>query len=176
MSQLPLKPIGSFSLKDPAGKSVQTPDPKAVLTVAFFVIPECPIANRYSPEIKRICDAYESKKVAFRLVFADPDVTATQAKKHLKDFGLDCPGILDSKMALSKATGATISPEAAVLDPTGKVLYRGRIDDLYVSHGNRRPNPKRRDLRIAIDEALSGKPVSVPVTTTTGCYLRVDGK
>ena len=34
------------------------------------------------------------------------------------------------------------TPEVFVLDSVGRVHYRGRVNDLYVSLGKHRPNPK----------------------------------
>jgi hypothetical protein len=54
--------------------------------------------------------------------------------------------------------GATITPEAVVVDPQGRVLYRGRIDDRYVSLGLERPVATRRDLDEALTDITVGKP------------------
>src|SRR5271163_3459812 len=57
-------------------------------TVLFFLLPDCPVSNSYAPEIQRICNDYEKKKIAAFIVHADPDVDAEQAKKHAKEYGL----------------------------------------------------------------------------------------
>jgi hypothetical protein len=64
-----------------------------------------------------------------------------------------------------------MAPEAAVLAPDGKVVYRGRIDDRYADYGKRRPEPTQRDLRDALDAVLENKPVRAPTTKVIGCYL-----
>ena len=59
-----------------------------------------------------------------------------------------------------------------LLDQARKVVYRGRIDDNI-------DDPKavkRHDLREALDEALQGKPVSVPTTEPVGCNVKWWGK
>jgi hypothetical protein len=162
----------SVTLKDAEGRT-QTPlaQPGKLATVLFFVLPDCPIVNASAPEIQRICKDYEAKKVATFLVYPDPDVSAQQVKEHCKAFGLTSPALLDPTHLLVKNAGATIAPEAAVLDPAGKVVYRGRIDDLYAALGKRRPAPTQRDLRIALDEILQGKAVSTPTTKAIGCFL-----
>jgi hypothetical protein len=58
-----------------------------------------------------------------------------------------------------------------VLDGSGRVVYRGRIDDQF-GVGYQRPNkPTRRDLAVALDEVLAGKPVSVAQTAAAGCLI-----
>jgi hypothetical protein len=171
-----------LALQEPAPKSVRftdvngrthtplaQPDKKA--TILFFVMPDCPISNSYAPEIKRICADYEPKKVAALVIHVDPDVTADQARKHAKAFDLSCPVLLDPTHVLVKRTGVTIAPEVAVTGPDGKLLYRGRIDDVYVDVGKRRAEPTVRDLRAALDAILDGKAVPTPRTKAIGCPL-----
>jgi hypothetical protein len=162
----------SLSLRDVNGKEhMPLLQPQKKATVLFFILPDCPISNSYAPEIKRICADYEPKQVAAFIVQADPDLSAEDAKKHAEDYGFRCPVLLDPYHRLVKRTGATIAPEVAVLGPDGKVLYRGRIDDLYADLGKRRPEPTQRDLRNALTAILQGKPVANPVTTALGCDL-----
>lgn len=46
-----------------------------------------------------------------------------------------------------------MTPEAAVFLPTGKLLYRGRIDNRYVRFDQERATPTQRDLKEAIQSA-----------------------
>lgn len=160
------------TFKDLEGR-MHTPlaQPGKKATVLFFVLPDCPIVNASAPEIQRICNDYRGKNVATYLVYADPDMTVEQAKKHGKEYGLTGPALLDPTHVLVKKTGVTIAPEVAVLNSAGQVVYRGRIDDLYVALGKRRPAPTQRDLRNALDEILQGKAVSTPTTKAIGCFL-----
>jgi AhpC/TSA family len=145
--------------------------PEKNATVLFFLLTDCPISNTYAPEIKRICAEYESKKIAAFIVYPDPDVTVENAKKHTADYGFKCPTLRDPTHVLVKWAGATHAPQAVVLDPEGKVVYLGRIDNRYVDYGKPRPAPTERDLRKALDAVLAGKPVSPAKTKVIGCDL-----
>jgi len=146
--------------------------PEGKASVLFFITSDCPISNSYAPEIQRICSEYGPKKVSCNLVYVDPDLTVADVKNHVKDFGYSSvPAILDSTQKLVHAAGATITPEAAVIGASGQVLYRGRINNVYASLGKRRPEATEKDLRKALDEVLSGKPVSTPQTKAIGCYI-----
>jgi peroxiredoxin len=162
-------PIRFIDLNGQAHTPLSQPDKKAI--VLFFLLPDCPVSNAYAPEIKRICKDYEAKKVAAYLVHADPDVSAEQAKKHAKEYGYTCPVLRDPTHVLVKASGVKMAPEVAVLGPDRKVLYRGRIDDLYVDYGKRRPAPTQHDLRDALDAILQGKAVAAATTKVIGCHL-----
>jgi thiol-disulfide isomerase/thioredoxin len=151
-------------------RSPLKPDGKA--SVLFFVTSDCPISNSYAPEIQRICSEYGPKQVSCNLVYVDPDLTLADVKKHVKEFGYSgVPAILDTTQKLVEAAGAKTTPEAVVFSPSGQVLYRGRIDNVYAALGKRRPAATEKDLRKALDEVLSGKPVSTPETKAIGCYI-----
>jgi hypothetical protein len=77
----------------------------------------------------------------------------------------------DPRHDLVKAAGATITPEAVVVDPQGRVLYRGRIDDRYVSLGVERPIATRHDLDEALTDIVAGKAPRQATTQAVGCYI-----
>ncbi|MBE7463689.1 MAG: redoxin family protein [Planctomycetes bacterium] len=141
-------------------------------TVLVFIALDCPIANRFAPELNRITEAYAARGVAVFLVHADPDVSAEAAKQHAAEFKLAAPVLLDPEQKLAQHVGATVTPEAAVLDATGARRYRGRIDDTYESFGDKpRKEPTRRDLREALDAVLAGQAVKHSETKAIGCFL-----
>jgi hypothetical protein len=140
-------------------------------TVLLFVTNDCPITNSYAPEIKRICDTYMARKVAFYLVYADPELKAAAVRQHRKDYRLPCPALLDPAHHLVHFTGATVTPEAVILASNGKRLYVGRIDDRYLDFGKARYAATTHDLREALDAVLQGKPVPHPITKAVGCFI-----
>ncbi|MFY9234684.1 MAG: redoxin family protein [Fimbriimonadaceae bacterium] len=168
---MPTKPVVVNAI-DIAGVKRPIPDPASKATVVIFVMTDCPIANRMAPEISRICQDYASKSVSVRLAYVDSTATQADVEKHLKAYGHSCPAYLDSKRVLAKNLGASVSPEAIVLDSKGKMQYRGRINDLYESgHGKPKPKATVQDLRAALDEVLAGKKVTNPVVGAIGCYI-----
>lgn len=144
---------------------------KTKLSVWVFVLPDCPISNQYAPEINRIIKEFKPKGVDFSLVHVEPNSTGTAALNHAKQFGYTCRILLDKNQTLVKFAGATKVPEAAVITKTGTIVYLGRIDNLYFDLGKRRPEVTRKDLRIALQESLAGKKVSVSKTEVVGCTI-----
>lgn len=142
-------------------------------SVIIFTTTDCPIANSYAPEITRLAEKYAEKGVKFTLVHVDPDLRAEKARSHAGNYKLDRAAtiLVDRKHALVKALGATMTPEAAIVTPEGKLAYLGRIDDLYTGYGDRRNEATKRDLRDAIDAVLGGRPVPSPRTETIGCDI-----
>jgi hypothetical protein len=79
--------------------------------------------------------------------------------------------LLDPAHRLVKLAGATMTPQAVVVDAAGQALYRGRINDLYAALGKRRARPTSHDLRDALDAIAAGKAVHNAETKVIGCYI-----
>jgi peroxiredoxin len=161
-----------FGLRDTAGAehtAAEWNGRKAVLL--FFVTIDCPVANSYVPEMNRIRDDYASRGVLIWAVQADPTVPQPDVVRYAHDYHYGFPLILDSHQSLVAMAGATITPQAAVLTPEGKVLYLGRIDNRVADFGKQRLRATEADLRNALDEVLAGKPVSQPFTKSIGCAI-----
>ncbi len=163
----------SLTLKDVSGKERKPFDLGADrASVLIFVLHDCPIANAYAPEISRIAAAYKTQPVRLALVYVDPDLTLKEINRHRKEYGHEgYTAFFDRKHQLVKATVAEVTPEAAVIDSSGRIAYRGRISNLYADYGKRRREATRHDLRAAIDAVLAGRPVATPRTEALGCFI-----
>jgi hypothetical protein len=144
---------------------------KATALAFVFISVECPISNRYAPEIRRLHDAFTARGVHFWLVFPDPADSPAIIRRHLQEFDYPVRALRDAEHELVTRAGATITPEAAVYDSRGQLAYRGRIDDRYIRLGLERPKASRKDLEAALSATLAGAPVSEPTTSAVGCYI-----
>jgi hypothetical protein len=140
--------------------------------VFLFTSTDCPISNRYAPEVRRIAEEFGSKGVVFRLVYPNPSEDANAIREHMAAYAYAgvVEGVRDPKLALVKFVGATITPEAAVV-VGGRVVYRGRIDDRVVDLGRERPAPTRRDLFDALTAIVAGRPAPHATTQAVGCFI-----
>ena len=140
--------------------------------VFLFTSTDCPISNRYAPEVRRIVSTFTDRGVVFRLVYPDPAEQAAAIRAHMAAFGYEgsLQALRDPKLALVKYVHATVTPEAAVV-VDGRVAYRGRIDDRYVDLGLERPAPTTHDLADALTAVLGGRPVAHPATQAVGCFI-----
>ena len=147
--------------------------PKGVKAIVFlFTSTDCPISNRYAPEVRRIAEAFGPKGVVFRIVYPSRSESATAIREHMTAYGYAgiAEAVRDPKLALVTFTGATVTPEAAVV-AGGKVVYRGRIDDRYVDLARERPAPTARDLFDALTAIVAGKPAPRATTQAVGCFI-----
>jgi hypothetical protein len=152
----------------PVNPLVSSSDKAVVL---IFMCTDCPIANRYAPQIERLYEAYRTKRVAFWLAYADPREGADKIRRHLKDYGYQLAALRDPEHELVRLCRVTKTPEAVLFLPDGKQVYRGRIDDRFTDYGKARNAPSREDLREAIDCVLQGRPVPVATTQVVGCFI-----
>ena len=137
------------------------------LTVFVFLATDCPICNRSIPDLNALAQRYQGKVRFFGVSSEKADAVA----KHDDEYQLGFPTLLDPDLAFVKALGPTTTPTFVLVSPAREVLYRGRFDDRIVDFGKERSKPRREDLRLALDEALAGKPVSVPETPSIGCSI-----
>jgi len=168
----PLGQVPPFKLFDVDGREATRDDwtgKKAV--ILFFVGAECPVSNGYSPLMQRLADKYAPLGVDCWAVHCDPTVDAPSATAHAKEYGLKFRVVLDPAQIVAEPGGVRITPEAVVVSPAGKVLYRGRIDDRYSSDGKRRDVPRVHDLVDAVDAVLAGGEPKVSQTVSFGCPL-----
>lgn len=161
-----------FEITDINGQTHRPFDDVDVKAVALvFLVSDCPIANSYVPELNRLDEEYESRGVKMFVIQVDPDLSVEAARQFVVEFRLRPSLVLDRKHELVKKTGARISPEVAVLSPAGELLYIGRIDDRYIGFGQRREHVTSSDLRNALDEILSGQPVTRARVEPIGCDI-----
>lgn len=146
-----------------------TPDDRA--TVVLFVSTDCPISNRYAPEVARLHERFAPRGVRFWLVYPNPAEGSAVIREHLRAYSYPMPALRDPQHHLVRAVGATVTPEAVVVDAARRLRYRGRIDDRYPALGIDRLVPTRRDLAEAIQAVLESRPVPTPITRAVGCLL-----
>lgn len=147
--------------------------------VLIFAATDCPISNRYIPEIAELDRVFAAHGVAIWWVFPNPGDTLAAVQKHARDFSVTTPALIDSRQDLVRMAHASVTPEAAVFavkDGNLTEVYRGRIDDRYVALGQERPQATHRDLKAAIEAVLAGRPVSDPAGGPIGCSIIPPGK
>lgn len=156
----------------------QLAGPGVRVVVLVFAASDCPISNRYVPEIARLEREFAPQGVRFWWVYPNADDTAAVVEQHNRDFSIrETPALgvlLDPKQALVALARATTTPEAAVFLVEGgrlREVYLGRIDDRYISLGQERPQPGSHDLEAAIGATLAGRPVPQPAGPSVGCSI-----
>ena len=99
-------------------------------------------------------------------------VTPAQENDYLKTMKASpTAALLDPKGAIGHLYDARTTPHMFVIDPVGKIVYQGAIDD--------KPTPDPSSLKTAdnylndaLNAAMAGKPVAVAATKPYGCSVK----
>jgi hypothetical protein len=68
------------------GKAVDPFAPSAKVRVFIFVRTDCPVSNRYAPELKRLNDEFAPRGAVFSLVYADPAESSERIRQHTEQY------------------------------------------------------------------------------------------
>jgi hypothetical protein len=155
--------------------SLAAPSTEAI--VIFFVASDCPISNRYIPELQRIKNKFAAQHVVFWFVYPNVGETPDAVRQHAAAYGAEKNTLLDPHHELVALTHAQVTPESAILVPehTGteglRTVYQGRIDDRYLQIGQERPRAAQHDLERAIVDVLQHRSVQQPDGPAVGCGI-----
>ena len=163
--------VPNFIRPNSAGKMVALSDfGHAKLVVVIFMGTECPIGNAYVPDLVALQQRYPDKQVQVIGINSVLSDSAETVARHMKEFKVDFPVLIDNDQIIADRFGAQRTPEIFVLDTQRKIRYRGRIDDRF-GYIYKREESRRQELEEALKELLAGKDVSVPETEPVGCLI-----
>ena len=157
-------------LWDPIGSAPIRLVPATLPTILVFLSPECPMSVSYTRTLTQMQHDFHSTIQIFAIV---PGSTYTDEKvrKFYKEYGLTFPIYTDRKLQLAKKMKATVTPEVFLFNTTGKLVYRGAIDDWLQELGKKKTKPEQHYLRDAILQCLNGQPVALSYVTPQGCLI-----
>ncbi|QDU63356.1 thiol-disulfide oxidoreductase [Planctomycetes bacterium Pan216] len=165
--------LSSIELQRPLGGTTTLGEyqkEKARPVVLCFLGVECPLAKLYAPELSKLANEYQKRGVTLLGIDSNVQDSLLDIAGYSREHSLTFPLLKDPGHRLADALNAKRTPEVVVLDGDRTVRYRGRVDDRY-GIGYIRDEPKRRDLKVALEELLAGKEVSTPETEAIGCFI-----
>lgn len=166
-----------FKLPATDGKTYQLSDFTDEVLVVFFTCNHCPYVIGSDEVTRKTVEKYIPKGVLFVGINSNSKNTYEEDSfpnmvKRMKEHNFPWLYLYDESQNVAMAYGALRTPHFYVFDKDRKLVYTGRAVD----------NPKDtskmtvNDLERALDEHLSGKSISVPVTNPIGCNVKWDGK
>lgn len=136
--------------------------------VLIFLSVECPVAQRYTMRLKRMHSAFKEKHVTIVGIYSNENDTKEDVITYNKKAQYPFPIVKDTGGSLARHLGATMTPQAHVIDTEGVLRYRGAIDD------NRyETRIKHNYLKNTITALLDRKPVPVKETAAFGCTIHL---
>lgn len=161
-------PLADFSLSLLRGGTVSLSASLAGRkgAVVVFWSSNCSHCNRYDTYLNGFAERHPD--LGLIVIAARAGETAESARKAATERKLRFPLAHDPGGVLAKQWFTQQTPRVFLLDANRSLLYRGAIDNYkleadrdYVSY-----------LDPAIDEFLSGKPISRPETASYGCAIQ----
>jgi peroxiredoxin len=163
--------IDDFRLPDSLGKEHALSDfADHDLVVVAFLGTECPLAKLYAGRLQMIADEYAGRGVAVMAVMSNAQDSLAKIAAFVRQYKLTYPVLKDRRNEVADQFGAERTSQVFLLDRQRAIRYHGRVDDQYLV-GIVRNKVTRADLRMAIDELLAGKPVSVAQAESLGCII-----
>ena len=168
-----------FTIVDTAGKPVSLADYRGKFVVLEWTNPECPFVQKHynSRNMQELQKEWGAKDIVWLSINSTNAnhgefKSGEQMASWMRAQGAAPRAtLIDSTSTTGRAYAARTTPHMFVVDPAGKVVYAGAIDD------KRSSNPAdaktaHNYVRAALTEATAGKPVTVASTTPYGCSVK----
>ncbi len=140
--------------------------------VYLFLLEECKITQAYVPEIRSLNEQYRNDSIEWLALFPNPSSSVASVQNFLKKYGLALPWAMDADQKYADQFNIAVMPEVIVWDNhKRRVLYKGRINNLFAHIGKRRNRATEHDLRDVLDAIVRGQQVVIRETQAVGCLL-----
>lgn len=157
-----------FTLPDADGRAHSLASLKGKSgTLILFIATECPVSNAYNARMQKLADDYRARGLNVVGINSNSTEPAAEVKQHAAANGLNFTILKDAGNQIADRYDAHVTPEAYLLDASGKLVYHGRIDNSrygYVITST--------ELRDAIEAVLAGRAVEKAEVKAFGCGIK----
>ncbi|MGB6485185.1 MAG: thioredoxin family protein [Candidatus Acidiferrales bacterium] len=177
------EPAPDFTATDSNGQTHHLSDYRGKFVVLEWTNRGCPYTRKHydSGNMQRLQQEWTAKGVIWLTVLSSAPgkqgyMDATDENAYLKQENAHpTAALLDPTGALGHLYDAKTSPQMFVINRQGTLVYDGAIDDKPTTDVSDIQGAKNY-LSEALEEAMSGKPVSDPVTRPYGCSVKYAGE
>ena len=167
-----------FKLQATDGKTYSLGDFKTSrILVVFFTCNHCPFVTGSDEVTRATVLRFRDKGVAFIGINSNSESTHPEDDfdsmvRRMNEQRFPWVYVRDRSQEVARAYGALRTPHFFVFNEKRRLIYTGRGVD------NPRNTAKMttNDLERALEEAVAGKPVSIPLTNPIGCNVKWEGK
>lgn len=167
-----------FKLPATDGKNYQLADFAASrILVVFFTCNHCPFVTGSDEVTRATVERFQKRGVSFIGINSNsentyPEDSFAHMVERMKANRFPWVYARDKSQEVARAYGALRTPHFYVFDQARRLIYTGRGVDQPRDTSKMTVN----NLQLALDAAVDGKPVSIPVTNPIGCNVKWDGK
>ncbi len=176
------QPAPAFTATDTAGKTHSLADFKGRHVVLEWVNPGCPYVRKHygSANMQGTQKQATTQGVVWLAVnstaadHADYQPPAALAQWMQSQGAAATATLMDADGRIGRAYGARTTPHLYIVDPAGRLVYAGAIDNKATAD----PADVARatnHVKAALAESLAGRPVSQPTTRPYGCSVKYAG-
>jgi peroxiredoxin len=171
-----------FTGTDSQGQTHKLSDYRGKYVVLEWTNNGCPFTRKHyeSGNMQALQKEWTAKGVVWLTILSSAPgeqgyMTASAENAYVaRMHAVPTAAILDPSGAIGHAYEAKTTPDMYVIDPSGKLIYAGAIDD--------RPTPDPADVKdaknyvsAALTAAMGGQPVAVTYTRPYGCSVKYQG-
>lgn len=170
----------AFSEVDAAGKTHSLDDYAGKWLVIEWFNKDCPYVKKHygSGNMQTLQEKYTDEGIQWLTVissakgkqgYLEPAEAMEVAKNH--NLNASAPFLLDADGSMGRAFGAKTTPHMFIINPEGKVVYAGAIDDN--DSANPAVIPKSNNyVAAALDASMGGEAVQVASSRAYGCSVK----
>lgn len=162
--------IASFQLLSTKGQKLDYKKSKK-LSCFIFLSPECPLCKNYASLINELRKKHNNT-VRFYLVVPGKSYSMGEIKSFSAEYLQNAIVYKDETFNLSRYLQATVTPEVVLIESeSGKLFYRGALDNWAVSLGKQRKGATEHYLSNAIESYLRHQSPAVAFKEPVGCLI-----
>lgn len=167
-------PKAEVKMKDVSGKEISLREVKTDKgLLVMFSCNTCPYVIKNQSRTYEICKYAMGSGLGVAVLNSNEakrgdDDSYEEMKAYAKEQGYGWYYLVDQHSSLADAFGANRTPECFLFDGKGKLVYHGAIDD----NPNDAGAVSRKHLRMAVDEVLNGKEVTIKQSKSVGCGIK----
>lgn len=142
-------------------------------TLVVFTCNHCPWAKAWEDRIVEIGNTYRERGVG--VIAINPNDPSTFEEDSLfvmqeraRETGMKFPYVVDETSNVTRAFGATKTPEVFLFNGDRKLIYHGAVDD----NANEPQMVSKTYLKNALDALLSNQTIPVATTKAIGCGIK----
>jgi peroxiredoxin len=142
--------------------------------LVMFICRHCPFVKHVERELAAIGKDFVGRGVGVVAISSNdaehyPDDAPQSLKAQAEKLEFNFPYLYDETQEVARAYDATCTPDFFLFDKELKLVYRGQLDDSRP--GNTIP-VTGRDLRLAMDALVEGRPVPEEQRPSIGCNIK----
>ena len=142
--------------------------------LVMFLCAHCPFVQHVNRELGRLGRDYAGRGIGIVAISSNdaqtyPDDAPPGLRRQVEEHGFQFPYLFDESQEVARAYAAACTPDFFLFDADKKLVYRGQLDGSRPGNG---VAVDGRDLRAAMDQVLSGKPVGMEQWPSLGCSIK----